>query len=111
MASDVHQLLMRIVAQKMVFDGFSITNWDGKQSKLVGGGEILLPSTFKIGKHKPDVIGFRAHDCLVGIGEAKTQGDLESIRTARQFRDFSSVYMVENNLKCKLYLAIPSMAI
>jgi hypothetical protein len=109
--SDIHQLLVRIVTQKMVFDGFHITHWEGKQSAIVGGGEIDLPIPFKIGRHRPDVVGFNKQCKIVGVGEAKTLLDLDSIRTGEQLVDFSSAYTAKSNICCKFYFAVPSNAL
>lgn len=110
MASDQHQLLMRILYQKMLQEGFQITHWDGLQSSIVGGGIVPLPAPPKVGIHRPDLVGYNKKSCKYGFGEAKTLSDLRSARSEKQFRDFSSVLMTASGKLCDLYVAVPISA-
>ena len=109
MASDQHQLLVRIAAQKMAADGFAITHWEGRQGLAAGGGRVLLPLPRRLGRHRPDLVGSHTSDGSLGIGEAKTASDLQCERTARQLNEFS-VSFNDRGIFGRLYLAIPQSA-
>jgi hypothetical protein len=105
MPSEKHQMLQRLLAQKMTADGYSITHWDGRQCNAAGGGGLPWPLPIPIGKHRPDIIAIKKDDHRLAIGEAKTPDDISNPRSKRQLLDFSSASI--NGNPSQVYIAIP----
>ncbi|MEO5360287.1 MAG: hypothetical protein H7843_07535 [Nitrospirota bacterium] len=101
MPTQRHQFILGLVIKKMRGDGFTINMIDGKYAGLFGEP---LPQPSTILRHRPDAIGINI-DGRVGIGEAKTEGDISNSRTYDQLYDFTSVEL--NAVKCEVYIGIP----
>jgi len=103
MASKAHQLILGVIARRMRINGFEIVFFDGK-SAMVSTTKLPIPPAIK--KHRPDIIGINVSSKGICIGEAKTDLDLFSKRTKRQFTDYGNLFSKSNNL-CSLIIGIP----
>ena len=85
MASKAHQFILELVARKMRSMGYEPVAYDG-DSFQIGRVKLNLPPTIR--NHKPDIVGINTLSKFC-IGEAKTQNDIFSDRSKKQFVDFS----------------------
>lgn len=99
MRSKAHDIIAALVVRKMKELGFVPVSADTQEALF---GENRLPVTVSLGRHRPDIIGYRKEDDKVCIGEAKTMSDLKAARTKEQIEDYVSLRSVE------LFLGIPS---
>ena len=88
MASKKHKKLVGLIARKMRQKGYKIISLDGNGQNI---SNISLNAPPFIKKHRPDLIGLNFSNNKLCIGEAKTQSDLNSMRTKEQFLDFSGI--------------------
>ena len=90
--SRAHDIIAALVVRKMGDCGFLPVSADVEEVLF---GENRLPTTMRLGRHRPDIIGYRKEDDGVCIGEAKTTSDLRMKRTREQLEDYSRLDSVE----------------
>ena len=100
----MHQMLVGLIGRKMREKGYEIVAFDGNEYKFDGQ---VLPLPPSIGRHRPDIIGYRFESRSVCIGEAKTGRDLRSDRTKTQLIDFSQARTLTNNEPVEIIIGIP----
>ena len=101
-------MLVGLIARKMREKGYEIVAFDGNEY-LFDGQNLPMPST--VGKHRPDIVGYRFESKDVCVGEAKTHRDLQSERTKRQLIDYSQTRTLTNNRQIEIIIGIPQSAI
>jgi len=106
MTSIDHQILAFWAARKMSWDGYHILGFDGQ--KLPRDDWNKLPPPPIINGVRPDVWGYNGNQ--LGIGEAKTSEDIETVHTVTQLRVFTELCGAAV-LGCRLYVAVPQSAI
>jgi len=104
MASKKHQFILGLIIKKMKEDGFIVKCVDGKYNEAFSTYVQVPP---KLLKHRPDAFGVN-QDGIVAIGEAKTENDIQSLRTSEQLSDYSNIELNGNN--CRIYVGIPKSA-
>lgn len=103
MASLRHNFIVSAIVRKMRENRYNIAFLEGRWQD-VGTYQYNLPP--KIISHRPDVIGENKFGFC--IGEAKTEDDIFSNRTFKQFKDYTTALnLVGNN---KLIIGIPLSA-
>jgi hypothetical protein len=96
-----HQFILGLIIKKIREDGFTIISTDGNLSGAFGDKMQLPP---KILRHRPDVIAIN-EDGLICIGEAKTENDINSLRTSEEFYDYANTEL--NGKRCFVIIGIP----
>ena len=103
MAGMRHQFIMGLVIRNMREFGCRIKFVDGKY--IVHYGEqIRIPP--KVLRHRPDILGL-TDSGQICIGEAKTESDINSLRTKEQISDFTRLEL--NGMPCEVFIGVPSM--
>jgi len=100
-AGKKHQFILGLIIKKIREDGFTIISIDGSCSGSFGDKTSLPP---KIIRHRPDVIAIKENG-LICIGEAKTDNDINSIRTYEQLIDYTNTEI--NGKRCHVILGVP----
>lgn len=90
--SRVHDIIAALIVRKMGECGFLPVSADVEEVLF---GEGRLPTTMRLGRQRPDIIGYRKEDDCVCIGEAKTTSDLRMKRTREQIEDYFGLNSVE----------------
>lgn len=88
MPGSTHKALVRVLALRMNALRYKVIAGDWNYP-LLGSRQLRKPPA--VGKHQPDLVGWRVEPPRLCIGEAKTAGDLEGARTRRQLVDFCKV--------------------
>jgi hypothetical protein len=99
MASKAHDTIAALIVRSMRFEGFEPVSADVREIVF---GDPALPTSRVIGKHRPDLIGYRKGDGRVCVGEAKTRSDIRSQRTKEEIQDFATCDEID------LFIGIPS---
>ena len=87
MPTKAHQMIIGLISRKMKDKGYKIVAFDGKEY-LFNGKTLKVPPVIK--RHRPDLLGYNFKTERVCIGEAKTGGDLFSMRTIEQLNDYAA---------------------
>ena len=82
MASRGHDFILEMVQMKMKQLGYKLVASDGHYR------DIKFPIPPTILNHRPDALGYDPNRNSVCIGEAKYYGDLGSMRSHTQIKDF-----------------------
>src|SRR5256885_126187 len=93
--TDLHRSLAHNLHGYLHYEGVTITHSVATPS---------LPDPVRIGRHEPDVIGYRGN-CLC-IGEAKRGPELFDLHTQEQLFDFSR-YPVTGFARSTFFLYVP----
>ena len=99
MASKAHDTIAALIVRSMRGQGFEPVSADVREILF---GDPALPTSRVIGKHRPDLIGYRKGDGRVCVGEAKTRSDIRSQRTKEEIQDFAMCEEID------LFIGIPS---
>ncbi len=105
MAGKRHQFILGLVIKKIRDDGFTIVSIDGNCAGAFGNKTELPP---KILRHRPDVIAIN-DDGQICIGEAKTENDIDNIRTSEEIHDYVKTEL--NGKPCFVVIGIPRSSI
>lgn len=105
MAGKKHQFILGLIIKKIREDGFTIFSIDGNCDGAFGIRTKLPP---KILRHRPDVIAIN-EDGQICIGEAKTDSDINSIRTSEEINDYANTEL--NGKPCFVIIGIPKSSI
>jgi hypothetical protein len=101
MASEAHQFIAEVIANKMYAEGYEVISFEGhNQTETV---KLRLPP--KILRHRPDLIGIKKQS--IAIGEAKTASDLGK-RTREQLQDFTNNDLWPADIEHKVFFGIPT---
>lgn len=107
MPSRIHQMLVGLIGRKMREKGYEIVAFDGNDYLFDG---VKLETPPAVGKHRPDILGYRFETGDICIGEAKTAGDLSSRRTKQQLIDFSNATVQSTGNPVEVIIGIPKSA-
>ena len=99
MPSKAHDTIAALIVRSMRGQGYEPVSADVREILF---GDPTLPTSQVIGKHRPDLIGFRKADRRVCVGEAKTTADIRSQRTKEEIQDFAMCDEID------LFIGIPS---
>ncbi len=103
-ASNAHDLIVAVVARKIVDCGYDLVGIESSLDWLFGEGFRLPPT---IVHHRPDVLGVRGRAPFLAIGDAKTVSDLASPRTAQQLADYTGLRVGEHDALCLVVIGVP----
>lgn len=105
MASKKHQFIIGLIIRKIRENGFTVISIDGKTLGSFGLKSELPP---KIMRHRPDVIAIN-EDGKICIGEAKTENDINNVRTSEELIDYANIEL--NGQRCDVIIGIPQKSI
>jgi hypothetical protein len=100
-----HQFILGLVIKKIREDGFTIVSIDGNCAGAFGKTTELPP---KILRHRPDVMAINEAGQIC-IGEAKTENDIDNIRTSEEINDYVNTEL--NGKPCFVVIGIPKSSI
>jgi len=103
-ASKAHDLIVAVVARKIVDSGYELVGIESSLDWLFGEGFRVPPT---IVHHRPDVLGERRRAPFLAIRDAKTVSDLASARTAQQLADYTGLRVGEHNALCLVVIGVP----
>ena len=102
MASATHQFILGLVIRSMRRYGAEIHGIHGNYPGKLGQPVPVPP---EIERHKPDTLGLTL-DGVLCTGDAKTESDIQSKRTAEQIADFCGFSFMGK--PCEVFIGIPS---
>lgn len=102
MAGKRHQFIVGLLIKQMRYFGCRIKYVDGA---FLGGDKLNLPPN--VLRHRPDILGVTSEGQIC-IGEAKTEGDINTKHFREQIEDFTKLSL--NGMKCEVFFGIPSLA-
>jgi len=98
-------MLCDLIARKMREEGYVPVAFDGRRF-VVGDEEIHVPP--RIGRHRPDVLGYDPCAKALCIGEAKTGNDLSSARSREQLMDYANIVGASSGERIRLIIGVTS---
>ena len=107
-ASTAHQTLVLWTIRKMLADGFVPMAYDGNVPQF--DCERCLHYPPNLGSLRPDAVAFSPVMGSFAFGEAKTEDDLDSGHTRRQFRRYAAITSGSTLSSSAIYIATPRSA-
>lgn len=108
MPSKAHQLIQNMVVRKIREKGYLLVSYDGDSQQI---SSTQLKNTFKILRHRPDLVGVDDKNNRICIGEAKTKEDLYSARSKEQIEDYSNLVNESSGVSFEVVFGIPKSGI
>jgi hypothetical protein len=107
-ASTAHQTLVLWTIRKMLADGFVPMAYDGNVPQFDCERRLIYPPN--LGGLRPDALAFSPVMGSFAFGEAKTENDLDSDHTRRQFRRYAAITSDGALSRSVIYIATPRSA-
>lgn len=98
-----HRMLCDLIARKMREEGYVPVAFDGRRF-MAGNDEVRVPP--RIGRHRPDVLGYDPSTKTLCIGEAKTGNDLHSQRSKEQLTDYADIIGMSSGERVRLIIGV-----
>ena len=106
--STAHQTLVLWTIRKMLADGFVPMAYDGNVPQFDCERRLHYPPN--LGGLRPDALAFSPVMGSFAFGEAKTENDLYSDHTRRQFRRYAAITSDSALSRSAIYVATPRSA-